>query len=590
MKRTAGLACVVGGLLSMVLLGQGPPPANDVDDAALRHAAQRDDWLTYGLNAAETRFSPLADIHTGNVGRLAPVWSFDLQSGGGGQEATPLVWNGTIYVITNWSVVISIDARTGVERWRQDPFVDQAAVRPAICCAVVNRGIALYRGLIIAPVIDGRLRALDAESGALVWESRVAHPEDHYTITMAPRIAAGRVIIGISGSDRPSRGFFDAYDAMSGRRVWRFYTVPGDPSLPFENAAMARAAATWDGDWWTRGGGGAVWDGAAYDPELGLVYVGTGNAEPWAQVLRTSRGQDNLYVASILAVDVESGLLRWHYQVVPGDSWDFDSVQHLVLAEITVRGRTRRVIMQANKNGFFYVIDRVTGQFLSAQPFAQVSWARGVDQRTGRPIVYDESYYGTQGIRLSPGPAGAHNWSPMAFNPRTKLVYIPATTLSTFTYAAEPVFNPVQGRMTGIVLPSPAPQIPSPPAIGPAPLGTSNRGALVAWDPSRGRMRWRRPGGGALGGGALTTAGNLVFQVVGTGRLLAYSADRGTPLLELDTGLRSGMGPPITYRIDGRQYVALMGGTGGTGPNAQSPRLMTFAVQERRAVRRASPR
>ncbi|HEX5107448.1 MAG TPA: PQQ-dependent dehydrogenase, methanol/ethanol family [Vicinamibacterales bacterium] len=579
--------------VSTVLVAQG----RLVDDIALRKAGTGDDWLTYGLSQSEARFSRLAQINTRTVDRLVPVWTAELGSGGGGQEATPLVLNGTLYVITNWSVVIAIDARTGFERWRTDPQVDQLDVRPEICCGIVNRGLATYKGLIIAPVIDGRLRALDAETGALVWESRVAFPHDHYTITMAPRIAKGLVIVGVSGSDRPTRGFFDAYDAVTGRRKWRFYTVPGDPSKPFENEALKRAASTWDNEWWTRGGGGAVWDGMAYDPDLGLVYVGTGNAMPWTFRLRSSLGKDNLYVASILAVDVGTGALKWHYQVVPGDNWDFDSVQHLILADLRIGGRLRKVVMQANKNGFYYVLDRVDGRFISAAPFSQVNWARGINPSTGRPIVNEEAYYGTDAILLSPGAGGAHNWSPMSFNPTTGLVYIPTSSASSFSYAAEAFYNPQPGRTTGIVLPAPVPRRPSPPAIGPVPVdGPPGRGALVAWDPIRQRMRWRMPGGGSIGGGTLSTAGNLVFQSLSNGRLVAYSADSGEKLLELDTGLRSGMGPPITYRLDGRQFVAVLGGVGEFftspgNPNAPpTPKLITFALAERYAVPRAATR
>jgi quinohemoprotein ethanol dehydrogenase len=548
--------------------------------------SQTTDWPSYGLNAAETRFSPLADINAGNVARLAPAWTFEVGAGGGGQEATPLFVDGVIYSITNWSIVFAVDARTGTEKWRWDPQVNREAVRPEICCGIVNRGVALYQNLVIAPIIDGRLHALDRQTGKPVWESRVAYPQERFTITMAPRIAKDKVIIGVSGGDRPTRGFFDAYDAKTGRRAWRFYTVPGDPSKPFENAAMKKAAETWDNEWWKKGGGGAVWDGAAYDPELELVYVGTGNAEPWAYQLRSSKDKDNLYVASILAVDVDSGTLKWHYQVVPGDNWDFDSVQHLILADLQIGGRARKVIMQANKNAFYYVIDRVTGQFVSAGPFSQVTWAKGIDAK-GRPMVNDAAYYGTDAILISPGGGGAHNWSPMAFNPMTGLTYIPTSTANTFSYAAETSYVVAPGRMTGTVRPAPAPKVPSPPAIGPSPIeGAGGRGALVAWDPVAQQMRWRMPGGGGIGGGALTTAGNLVFQVLGNGRLVAYSADKGEKLLDIDTGLRSGMGPPMTYRLDGRQYVALMGGVGdvagAAGPGNQAtpftPKLLTFTV------------
>jgi quinohemoprotein ethanol dehydrogenase len=411
---------------------------------------------------------------------------------------------------------------------------------------------------------------------------------------MAPRIAKGKVIIGASGGDRPTRGFFAAYDAMTGRQAWRFYTVPGDPSKPFENAAMRKAADTWDGNWWKLGGGGAVWDGMAYDAEAGLVYVGTGNAEPWALQLRSSKGKDNLYVCSILAVSVDTGELKWHYQVVPGDIWDFDSVQHLILANLTIDGRTRKVIMQANKNAFYYVIDRLTGQFISAQPFSKVTWAKGIDQKTGRPIVNAEAYYGTEPISISPGGGGAHNWSPMSFNPIAGLTYIPTSTNNSFTYAAEAVFNPQPGRMTGTIRPMPAATREPPPAIGPEPIdGPGGRGALVAWDPVAQQMRWRKPGGGGIGGGTMTTAGNLVFQTINDGRLMAYSADKGDKLLDLQTGLRSGMGPPITYQLDGQQYVALMGGVGsapagnaGPGNSATpfSPKLLVFVLGGRAAL------
>ena len=290
------LAALAGLSLSAWLTAV--PQVRRVDDGALKNASESgDDWLTYGLNQAETRYSPLNQINVSNVSRLGLSWAYALGAGGGNQEATPLVWNGTLYGITNWSVVFAVDVRTGTEKWRWDPEVNQVAVRPKICCGVVNRGIAIYQGLIIAPVIDGRLQAHDAETGKVVWEARVAFSQEQQTITMAPRIAKGKVIIGVSGGDKPTRGYFDAYDAMTGHRAWRFYTVPGDPSKPFENAAMKTAAGTWDGTWWKNGGGAAVWDGMAYDPEAELVYVGTGNAEPWPQQLRTATGQDNLYVA-----------------------------------------------------------------------------------------------------------------------------------------------------------------------------------------------------------------------------------------------------------------------------------------------------
>jgi quinohemoprotein ethanol dehydrogenase len=552
---------------------------------------QSADWPTYGLTQGETRYSPLDQINPGNVKRLGLTWSYDLGAGGGGQEATPLVSNGTIYGITNWSVVFAVDARTGKERWRWDPEVNQTAVRPVVCCGIVNRGIAIYQGLIIAPVIDGRLQALNAETGKPVWEARVAFTQDEYSITMAPRIANGKVIVGVSGGDHPERGFFDAYDAMTGRRLWRFYTVPGDPSKPFENSAMRKAAPTWDPDAWKLGGGGAVWDGIAYDPETDLVYAGTGNAEPWPEEFRGAKGKDSLYVCSIVAVHASTGELQWHYQTVPDDTWDFDNVQQMILTELTIHGKRRKVIMQASKNGFFYVLDRVTGEFISAEPYAKVNWAKGIDPKTGRPIVNEAARYSHDPVTIFPSAGGAHNWSPMSYDPLTGLVYISGNTGSSWTFASVEKFEPKTDRTSnnGLVRPMPTPRENNIPVIGPEPLpGTGSRGALIAWDPVAQQIRWRVPGGGGIGGGTVSTAGNLVFQVINDGRLLAYSADKGEKLIEIHTGLKSGMGPPITYQIDGKQYLALMGGVGSVvgnagpqntvSPIAITPKLLVFAL------------
>jgi quinohemoprotein ethanol dehydrogenase len=527
-------------------------------------------WLSYGRTQGETRYSPLREINTSNVNRLGLAWSYVPGAGGGNQEATPLVWNNTIYGITNWSVVFALDARTGKERWRWDPEVNQAAVRPKLCCGIVNRGLAIYNGMIFAPVVDGRLVALDALSGTVRWEARVAYTQDWLSVTMAPRVAGGKVLIGVAGGDHPTRGFFDAYDAATGYRVWRFYTVPGDPSKPFENEALRTASRTWSPDFYKMGGGGAVWDGMAFDPDTGLVYVGTGNAEPWVQKFRGNQsgenGRDSLYTCSILAVELATGQLRWHYQTTPDDNWDYDSVQQLVLADLIIGGRQRKAIMQASKNGFFYVLDRVTGEFLSAAPFTQVNWAHGVD-KSGRPLINPEAFYGKEPVTIFPTAGGAHNWSPMSFNPSTGLVYIP-TTYGSWTYAAGDVVIAAQTGHTGLA-PGFAPGAPNTmPFIGPEPLANS-RGVLEAWDPVNQKLVWRTEGGGGIGGGTVTTAGNLVFQTINDGRLLAYTADKGEKLLEIHTG-RFGLGPPITYQVDGRQYVALMGGS-GRQPNVVGP-------------------
>jgi quinohemoprotein ethanol dehydrogenase len=553
-----------------------------VDDAALRNAGgSGDDWLTYGLDSGEKRYSPLSQIDATNVTRLGPVWSFDIPGGnnnppgGGNQEATLLASNGTLYGITTWSVVYAVDARKGTLLWKWDPEVNRPAVQSKICCGVVSRGVALFEGKVIAPIIDGRLVALDAATGRPVWESRVAYPQNQYTLTMAPRIAKGKVLIGASGSEYPVRGFVDAFDANTGQKAWRFYTVPGDPSKPFENDAMKKAAPTWSGEWYKMGGGATVWDGMAYDPQANLVYFGTGNGGPWPEVLRGSQGKDNLYVCSIIAVNPDNGEMKWYYQAVPGDSWDYDSVQQLTLADIPIGGRTRRVIMQANKNGYFYVIDRITGEFISASPFAPLNWSEAMDKKTGRPFIHPRAFYGSDPVTIFPGPLGAHNWSPMSFNPQTGLVYVPSTLLSSSTYTVNPsafVFKE-GGRNTGTgrgaAPPEPAPSATPPTPFVPPMVGPSDGqrgGMLIAWDPATQTERWRKEGGGAAGGGTVTTAGNLVLQVLPDGRLVVYSADKGEKLHEINTGLRIGMGPPITYTVDGKQYVTLIGGRGVVVP------------------------
>jgi quinohemoprotein ethanol dehydrogenase len=610
---------------TLVLLMAGAAASQQVrrvDDTALKTAGKAgDEWLTYGSTLGETRYSPLNQINAGNVSRLGLEWSYDVGRGGGNQEATPLMWNGTIYGITNWSIVFAVDARTGKERWRWDPEVNQNTTRPKICCGVVNRGLAIYQGKIIAPIVDGRLQALDAETGKPVWEARVSYPQDNYSVTMAPRIAKGKVIIGVSGAEYPVRGFFSAFDAATGHLAWKFYTVPGDPSKPFENPALKKAAETWSGDWWKLGGGGTVWDGMAYDPDADLIYIGTGNGGPWPEELRSSNGKDNLFVCSILAVKPDTGELKWYFQPVPGDSWDFDSVQQLLLAEITVKGRQRKVLMQANKDGFYYVLDRVTGQFISGQPYAKVTWAKGLNEETGRPIINPEAHYGKDAVTISPGPGGAHNWAPMSFNPATGLVYIPTSTNSSSTFAIDPDFTvkpvgtnigikraanagpgaappppDIAGAATGGAVASNPPAPPSPPAIGPVPP-EGQRGMLVAWDPVAQKERWRTAGGGSIGGGTVTTAGNLVIQVLNDGRLLAYSADKGEKLLEIQTNLKAGMGPLITYQLDGRQYISFMGGTGVVVPRDATqalsnpppgstvfPKLLTFVLDGKAAL------
>jgi quinohemoprotein ethanol dehydrogenase len=559
--------------------------ANILKTAGTANDPMAGSWLTYGLTQGETRFSPLKQIDTSNVAKVGLSWSFELGAGGGGQEATPLVWNNTIYAITTWSVVFAVDARTGEQVWRWDPEVNQTGMRRRMCCGAVNRGIAISNGMIFAPVNDGRLVALDALTGQVKWETRVAYPQDWYSLTMAPRIAGNKVVVGVAGGDHPIRGFFDAYEMTTGKRAWRFYTVPGDPSKGFEDEAQRAGAKTWTGDWWKWGGGGAVWDGMAYDAETNTVFAGTGNAEPWPERFRGDKHLDNLYTCSIVAVDANTGKLKWHYQTTPDDQWDFDSVGQLMLADLKINGRTRKVIMQAPKNGVFYVLDRVTGEFLSAEPFVQVNWTKGFDAK-GRALLNPDAFYDDKTtVRIYPGGGGAHNWAPMSYNPATGLVYLPAS-YGSYTFRSADEVKEAPGGHHGLAFgPGSGMTVTPMPIIGPEPPNGRGGGALEARDPVTQKIVWQKPVGGAAGGGTLTTAGNLLFQVLGDGRLIAYSADKGEQLLELRTN-KFGAGPPITYAIDGKQYVAFLAGAGRppqtTGPTDAKvdnpPMLFVFAV------------
>jgi quinohemoprotein ethanol dehydrogenase len=551
--------------------------ARRVDQNALKNADKGTDWLTYGQSYSEQRYSTLKQIDTANVSRLGLAWSIEVGDGGGNQEATPLFANGVLYGITNWSITFAVDARTGKEIWRYNPEVVHGGVR--LCCGVHNRGIALYEGKVIVPVVDGRIVALDASTGKMLW-SVVAVPKENsqnYSFTMAPRVYKGKVLIGTAGAEfAPFRGYVAAFDVNNGKELWRFYTVPGDPSKGFESKDMEAAAKTWAGDWWKYGGGGSLWDGMAYDPDANLVYVGTGNGLPWPQEIRQGKGTprlDNLYIDSILAIDLDKGRLKWHYQCTPGDEWDYDAIQHLMLADIPINGRNRKVIMQVNKNGYFYVIDRVSGEFISAEPVAPVSWASGIDPKTGRPNINPDAYYSSaRGVTVS--PLQAHNTSQMAFNPATGLVYVPIAAASSFSFTATDNFQIVPGVQTlGLRGPGDrgqAPPMSVPKAYGPVRPG--QRSILSAWDPATQKERWFAPDGGNSGGGALSTAGNLVFQVTPGGRLRAYTADKGERLLDIASGQVGGMGPPMTYLMDGKQYIAFMGGTGAPpGPGAVAP-------------------
>lgn len=512
--------------------------------------ARPGDWLSHGRNPQETRFSPLEQINSGNVDELGLAWIFETGTDRG-LEATPLVVDGTIYTTGSWSIVYAVDGRTGELKWRFDPQVDRARGQLA-CCDVVNRGAAYYDGKIYVGALDGRLIAIDAETGTPVWEAQTFDQAQDYTITGAPRIAAGRVIIGNGGAEYGVRGFISAYDAQTGELDWRFYTVPGNPADGFESPEIERAAETWTGEWWKFGGGGTAWDAFAYDPELNLLYVGTGNGSPWNQFLRSPAGGDNLYLSSILAIDPETGELAWHYQTTPGDTWDYTATQHMILADLEIDGSTRKVIMQAPKNGFFYVIDRETGEFISAEPYTTVTWATGIDPQTGRPIEAPGARYEVERQVVKPGPLGGHNWHPMSYNPETGLVYIPVQDNS-FVYAQDREFEYQPGRWnTGADFSANAAVRRDPPT-----------GSLVAWDPVRQEPRWTVQFDDMWNGGTLSTSGNLVFQGTNDGRFVAYDAATGQTLWERKVAAGI-IAAPVTYLLDGEQYVAVMAGWGGS--------------------------
>jgi quinohemoprotein ethanol dehydrogenase len=542
------------------------------------------EWTTYGLTNDEQRFSPLTQINEQNVGQLGLAWSRELGTTRG-LEATPLVSGGVIYTTGEWSIAYALDARDGKILWTFDPKVDRGRAR-RVCCDVVNRGVALFDGKVYLGTIDGRLIAIDAKSGKPVWDVVIADQAKAYAITGAPRIVNGMVLIGNAGSEFGVRGYLSAYDAESGKLVWRTYTVPGDPSKGFESKALETAARTWHGQWWITGGGGTPWDTIVYDPVLDLVYIGTGNGTSWYRDQRSPGGGDNLYIASILALRPANGEIVWHYQVTPGENWDYDATQPLMLADLNIGGAPRKVIMQASKNGFFYVLDRQTGQFISAKPFVgRISWAKDIDPVSGRPVELPTAYEGMKAVLVSPAPGGAHNWYPMAFHPGTGLVYIPAREGSQALHAPDKnwTYQPTSWNRgeddayNGPLVEEMRKQAPM-------------TGHLVAWNPVEQREVWNVSLPLVESGGVLTTAGNLVFQGRSDGIFCAYRATDGKKLWEFDAGTGI-MAPPITYTLAGVQYVTLMVGWGGSAGENNIPgsgpvkvgygRVLTFSLGAR---------
>ena len=530
-----------------------------VDDARLAGAdAEPGNWLTHGRTWGEQRYSPLAQIDVTNVSELRPAWVYATGETRG-HEATPLVVDGVMFVTLPWSIVVALDAATGRELWRHDPEVPRAWGRFA-CCDVVNRGVAAYQGKIYVGTLDGRLVALDAKSGARVWDVDTIDRSKPYTITGAPRAARGLVFIGNAGAEFGVRGYISAYDAETGALRWRFYTVPGPPGQPREHPELVLAAKTWSPrSTWESGLGGTVWDSLAFDPELDLLYVGVGNASPYPREIRSPGGGDNLFLSSILALRATTGELVWHYQTTPAENWDFTATQHMILADLPIGGRTRRVLMQAPKNGFFYVLDRATGELLSADKYVAVNWASHVDAKTGRPVETGLGEWKRTRF-MRPGPAGGHNWHPMAFSPQTGLVYIPIYALA-YPFHRDKAFRQTPRRFnTGEDFARMQRAVDGYERS----LRFCEPTRLTAWDPLTRERVWQVSHSSEMHGGVLATAGGLVFH--GTGgdaTLAAYRATDGELLWEAQTPTAV-IAAPISYAVRGEQYVAVEIGAGGS--------------------------
>lgn len=546
----------------------------------LDDASDGEDWPAFGRTYGEQHYSPLEDINTGNVADLGLVWAVDLPPG---NPATgPIEVGGTVYLAAGYSVVRAIDAVSGKVKWEYDPKAPEASgVR--LRQGWGSRGIAYWNGKVITATQDGRLIALDERSGKPVWTVQTLAEGAPMFISGPPRVFDGKVIIGNAGSDESAvRGFVTAVDADSGRQLWKFFTVPGNPADGFEDEAQEMAAGTWSGEWWKYGGGGSVWNAITYDKANNQILLGTGNGAPWNHKIRSLGKGDNLFVCSIVALDAQTGKYKWHYQINPGESWDFNAAMDMQLADLTIGGVRRQVVMTAPKNGFYYVIDRKDGRLISAEPFVDVTWAKKIDLATGRPVENPGIRYETGRATFRPTPLGAHSWMPMAYSPRTKLTYIPAIDLQ------------VHFDDTGITRENLkfAEGMALSPGVGYAidAGGKDVTGWLIAWDPVAQKARWRLPMPTHGNGGIMATGGNLVFQGRPDGGFSAYDAGTGKRLWNFDA--RAGVvAPPITYRANGRQYVTVIAGIGTSvglfGPmfaqynidyRTQARRVLTFAI------------
>lgn len=562
MKLSTTLRNVTGALLvalttlvhGIELTGAG----NVNQERALNANGEPGNWLLLGRDFASQHYSPLGQIHDRNIKGLMPAWYADVFSPDG-LVATPVVVDGVVYISGSFARVYAYDAGNGEMLWQFDPRVKRDDSLMSSWGVRVNRGVSVWNGKVYIGTGDCRLIAIDAAKGTKVWETPACDPGQNYSITGAPRVANDLVFIGSGGSDYGARGFVAAFDSETGKEVWRFWTVPGDPAKGHENDAMAMAAGTWTGDAPWKNGGGAVWEAMTYDPDFNQLIIGVAGGVPWDPNVRSPDGGDTLFLCSIVALDADTGEYRWHYQTVPRDAWDYDATMHIMLAELDVAGERRKVLMQAPKNGFFYVLERETGKLISANNFVKVTWADNIDMESGRPVQLPGARYYEQESGESlvyPNIYGGHSWQPMSYSPGTGLVYIPALDFPT-RFIIDP-----QAMMGGVMIDLYGydPHDPARP---------QDIGKLIAWDPVTQTQRWAVDYPYPFNGGVLSTAGGLVFQGTTTGELRAYDADVGGEKWSVKLGSAI-QAAPVTYLYEGEQHVLVAAGWGGA-PRTQIP-------------------
>ena len=526
--KTLAWAFALGMLFAPAAMAQ-------THDELVNGANDTHNVLNYGMGYNLQRFSTLNQINKDTVKRLVPVWNYSFDDNRS-EESQPLVYKGVIYITTN-SATMAIDAKTGKQIWKTK--VEYPPETPRIvCCGIINRGAAIYDGKIFRTTLDAYVIALDAQTGKELWRKNAIDFKTGYSMTVAPLVADGVVLTGISGAEFGTRDFIDGWDAQTGEHLWRTYSIPG-PGEPGHD--------TWPGDTW-KYGGGSTWITGSFDPELHTVYWGIGNPGPFNA---TGRPGDNLYTNSVLALDPKTGKIKWHYQFTPNDPFDYDSVAEMVLATLNINGTPTKVVMDANRNGFFYVIDRTDGKLLAANPYVKVNWASGIDMKTGRPVLTDVGIKARAGEQVTVWPSilGGKNWEPMSFDPQTGVAY--ANTLNfAGNYKAIPAEYKAGDWYVGMDLTAPW--------IWPE----GPRGYLKAIDPLTGKAKWEAPSDLPRFSGVLSTAGGVVFSGQLTGEFEAFDAETGNKLWHFQTG--SGIeGQPITWEQDGVQYVAVSVGIGG---------------------------